>query len=57
MTEVRLVSRLRKRARPRDMPLLQQHGEIADFLGNLVRHRGDGGDDAELDIRQECRAR
>ena len=34
---------------------MKQHGEVADFLRNLVRHDGERGHDAEVHVGQEGR--
>ena len=53
MTAVRLVSRFSDQRAPARNAGMQQHGEVADFLRNLVRHDGQRRDDAEVHVGQE----
>ena len=56
MTAVRLVNRFRTSARRRETPEFKQHGEVAHFLRDFVRHDGQRRHDAEVYIGEERRS-
>ena len=55
MTAVRLVSRFSDQRAPARHARIQQHREVADFLGDFVRHDGQRRDDAEVHVGEEGR--